>query len=264
MATITIFSIPQVITLTLSGDVGTNTMNYPVNRSDFKLFRDVQNEVQFFVKDIDRKPIDLTGLSLIFTMIDVNTKSIILQQPLTILDVSRGLAQLTIPVYTISPFDIQTYSYTVSVVRADGTTVLLYTDRDYGPHGSVSIVAGINPEPRQPITINSSDMLYRNNYLYSGSVYDHLGTASQTGLVSAAIYSTNFTGIVNFQATLSNAPNPDDSQWFAINGAIISLTEFTGITPINFQIQATAIRSQVAALITPLPNGSVDKIIYQL
>jgi hypothetical protein len=63
-ASINIFNTPQVVTLTLGGpNTGATLMNYPVNRTDFKLIKGVTNEILFFVKDTDRHPVTVSNLA---------------------------------------------------------------------------------------------------------------------------------------------------------------------------------------------------------
>lgn len=62
-ATIDVFMMPQVVTLTLGGNTGASLMNYPVNRTDFNLTKGVTNEILFFVKDVDRHPVTADNLA---------------------------------------------------------------------------------------------------------------------------------------------------------------------------------------------------------
>jgi hypothetical protein len=62
-ATINVFNLPKVLTLTLGGNTGASLMNYPVNRTDFTLVKGVTSEILFFVKDTDRHPVTANSLA---------------------------------------------------------------------------------------------------------------------------------------------------------------------------------------------------------
>ncbi len=62
-ATVNIYSLPKVLTLTLGGATGAALMNYPANTTDFTLAKGITNEILFFVKDTDRHPVTAANLS---------------------------------------------------------------------------------------------------------------------------------------------------------------------------------------------------------
>jgi hypothetical protein len=131
-ATINVFNMPQVVTLTLGGDTGATLMNYPVNRTDFKLAKGVTTEIMFFVKDTDRHPITVSGLAnagivglrLIVTDIDDNVLLL-------------GSQNSTTTTYTISQGETVT-TYSNSAMFTSNTVTISSTSNSSGSNSIVS------------------------------------------------------------------------------------------------------------------------------
>ena len=97
-----LYNIPQVVNLTIPGSLqyeGTMLNNYPVLRTDFRLVRGVTNEIVFFVRDLDRKPVALpTDNTLTIFIVDTKTDTILMSRDLTIVDLAKGIYQFaTLP-----------------------------------------------------------------------------------------------------------------------------------------------------------------------
>ena len=65
--TIKIYKIPVVIGLTLT-DHGVRNNSLPFNDSDFKVYRNSYNPIEFIVRDNNRRPINLFGKSVVMTV----------------------------------------------------------------------------------------------------------------------------------------------------------------------------------------------------
>ena len=126
MPSLTIYQIPQVIQTTRAGATGVNSAT---NKIDFFLSKNVTNEIEFLLKDIDRKPISLVGKTLILYVVDTATQTLKLQKTLQSINEVRGHCRLTIAPSDISQWELGYYSYSLVMQRADQSQVLLYTDQ---------------------------------------------------------------------------------------------------------------------------------------
>ena len=243
-ASINIFSMPRVVTLTLGGNTGAAHMNYPVNRTDFKLIKGITNEILFFVKDTDRHPITTnnlsnSGISNIRIIVsdptnsdlllgsndaapmDLNDPSILV--PATGIDPAKGVWLLTLKGTDTANWPIGHLRYSVVCDRSSGDQVMLYTDRNYGPYGSLEMISGPFPNPPEAITITPADCLTLGQSLYSGPFRGAAFVGNLSGQHGVVAHLDQFVGSISVQASLENQVPVHDSDWFDANISEFSL-----------------------------------------
>lgn len=272
MASIILYRIPQVVFLVLSG-TGARLMNFPTYRTDFKLFKNVMNEVDLFVKDQDRKAVNLLGKSLTLCVVDNRIGRLILKKQLAIIDEFRGLARLTTTPAETAQWDTGFLSFTIIFGREDSSEVLLYTDENYGAKSYLEVVDGPIPPP-----VASRELLYT-DFLQVSSGYPlltyHVSTAvagpaqigNITGVQGVAVYLTTYYGKFWIQASLENQPPTLDAEWFnvPIGGATdyFQFTNVTGVQDFNIVGNFMWVRFRTLDDITLGPNGKVDRVLYR-
>lgn len=259
-ASITVYNMPQVATLTLGGDTGAYLMNYPVNRTDFKLTKGVTTEVHFFVKDVDRKPVTLaqmanTGITAVrITITDDNTDTLLLGSqtvpapsgdksvliPAPGIAPTKGVWMLKLESTDIADWPLGRLKYSVTLDRTNDQ-VMLYTDRGYGPYGALEVLEGPFPFPPEVTTITPSDMTYNGPSLYTGAYAGAANVGNPSGLQSAVMHMSGFKGTFTLQASLENSPSAADSDWFPATIANKTFIETTyGATIANSTISFNA------------------------
>ena len=232
-ATIDVFNMPKVVTLTLGGNTGATLMNYPINRTDFTLVRGATNEIIFFVKDVDRKPVTANAMvtlginDLRIIVSDHHANSLLLGtnnapvsnapvdasvlQPYG--DTTKGMWLLTLRSSDTANWPLGGLRYSVVADRATDQ-VMLYTDRNYGPYSDCELVDGPFPMPPEAITLQLEDLQYDGPSLYSGALPGAATLGNISGQQSAVINMTGFMGSVTVQASLENQPSSQDLDWF--------------------------------------------------
>ena len=232
-ATIEVFNMPKVVALTLGGNTGATLMNYPINRTDFTLVRGTTNEIIFFVKDVDRKPVTANAM----VNLGINDLRIIIQDPDTealllgtntapvansapdasVLqpygDTTKGMWMLSLKATDTANWPVGGLRYSVVADRTSDQ-VMLYTDRNYGPYSNLALVEGPFPMPPEAITLELEDLHYDGPSLYSGALKGAANLGNVSGQQSAVINMTGFMGSITVQASLENQPSSQDSDWF--------------------------------------------------
>jgi hypothetical protein len=254
MSVIHLFRIPQVVELTTA--TGAALMNYPVNRTDFVLARYVDNEIEFWVKNIDRKAVALTGSTLTMHISETSGK-VLLTRELHVLDAAKGLVRLFISGEEAAAMPRGNVRYSIVMTRVDGVQVMLYTDRDRKGVGHIEVVEGPLPDPIQPIPLSLSDFLSRNGRLYSGPVPGAAMVHNVSGQHSVIIDFSAFTGAFTVQGTLDAQPGQTDTQWFDVK-SVEYYEPKSGRVHIPFEGNLMNIRFMVTKI-----AGNIDLILFR-
>lgn len=197
-------------------------MNFPVNRPDLSVAKNVHNPISIFVNDIDRKPVPVLNAPVLHVT-DRRTRRVLLTKPLVLADEKKARYTATITPEDIRAIEVGVYTYLVVHADADGNEVLLFSDRDRSEIASFEVREGPLPPPVEPHVFAASDFLVRTNSLnigeierYSGAVPGAAGAGNLTSIQSYTIAMNRFTGIVTLQGSLDMSAPDDDGQWFDI------------------------------------------------
>ena len=61
-----------------------------------KLYKGIDNQVQFNIKNADQQPVNITGFDLTFNMLSDNEGSLIMSTPVTVINANVGTTTVTI------------------------------------------------------------------------------------------------------------------------------------------------------------------------
>lgn len=216
-ATINVYNMPQVVTLTLGGDTGATLMNYPVNRTDFKLTKGVTTEVLFFIKDVDRKSSTVDGTPKV-VISDTRQNRVLLERNL----VQRVIGTQTLWVLSIAATDIVDWPlgflrYSMVVDRG-ADEVMLYSDRAYQGYSQCQVIEGPYPDPPEPITVTEADMTILSGELVSGAYPGAASVGNVSGLHGVVLNVTDFVGQFYVEGSLEAQPSTHESDWFTAHG----------------------------------------------
>lgn len=213
MSPIHLYRIPQVVELTS----GTGAlMNFPVNRTDFSIPRYVDTEVDFWIKDHDRRAVDLTNATAVLHLMELNTGKLFLSRDLEVLDPVKGLARFFISAEESAALPLMGLRYSVVMTRQDGVQAMLYTDRDRKGLGVVDVINGPFPPPIEPYEIVPDSFVSTAGKLVSGSYPGAATVLNMGGQHSVVIDAVNFIGSFTVQGSLEAAPSSSPTDWFTI------------------------------------------------
>lgn len=220
-------------------------------RSTFKLYRRVQNEYDFLVRDIDRQPVALGG-DLVFHVWDDSGTSVI-SLPLTIHNPDRGHYRVIIPAADTAAIRSGLYVWGVTN-DAGGVSKLLYTNQDYGAHGIVDVTDGIPTRPDEPVVVEFDDMTPLDDFRYTGA-FNGAAADNPTGNHTMVAYLEEYTGDITIQGTTDGEIPVDDSGWIDIE--IVEYQDATGTLATNFVGNFTYVRFLVS------DSNGMKKLAYR-
>lgn len=258
MPAVTLYKLPQVVNLTLpaSSDGVSTLMNYPVNRSDFKIVRGVRTVLDIFVRDVDRKPVDLTGLTITVVIADDRIgvlyleKAAIVQEPAT-----NGRCRLIITPGEASEIPLGLLRYSVTITDEDSNTGILYTDRELSHGAMVEVIDGPIPGPADPITVVPDDFTIRDGAMWSGSLPGAATVGHTAGVHTIAAYLEDFTGTLTIQGSIEEQPIAD-GDWFDVDE--LEFEEETSTASHTFIGNLLWVRFKVVST-----NGEITQILYR-
>lgn len=241
------------------GSRGT-TINAPVNYRKAKIFRGLDSELLFYVKNQDRKPIMLSGMDLHATLVNRETGGAIVKRKLDILDPIAGLCRLVFRAVDINGLDKQVCDLVLTYTNDRGLVLPLYTDLNMRPNLAVEISHDAQQVPLK--TQINETWIPNQDYTYGSIMYGPTYYGKSNGLVTLAVYVSGYSGKFFLQGTTAIEPQDDD--WFDIELGVQNYYHMfngeTGIEAFNFQSNIMFFRGKWELT----GNGTVDKLLIRL
>lgn len=255
---------------------GVENFNMPLNRSDFVAYKGVHTNIDFVVRDYDRKPITLVGKKLSFTALDSEDKTLVLKKGLKILDPHKGKAQLILEPNDLADVIPRFFRYVILLETEYGTQEILYTDQNQQIRGFFELRDGAIPLPQLTIEIktdpfsNLTPISHGDPPItrYVAQSYEGCArTGNTSGLHTIGIYLENFYGKFWVQGALTAEPPSDDNEWFNIEldnlGPYIIFNGDCGIVSYNFTGNLQWVRFMIEPDSSIPKNGKLLKILYK-
>jgi len=236
------------------------TVNSPVNYRFLKLFSGLDNEFIFYVKNTDRKPIMLQGLTITANLVNRETQAKIVSKKCQITDYDEGAVKLTITAGEINAMEAGFCDLVFTYVNSLGMNLPLFCDQNMRPNFTVEISDAINQIPLTSATADSftsTDGFYYSSHLPGPGYFNKIN-----GMSTIAVYATNYTGQFYIQGALED--NPTEADWFNITLGTYTeefypYANFSGIDPWTFRTNIKYLRTKFTQT-----QGSIDKIIIRV
>lgn len=252
-------------------------INLPMIIYDTKVYKGVTNTIDFVIRNNDRKPINLVGLTLVVQIRAVNNPSnsklppeVLLEKNAVMLDDTEGKCKLVLDPEDVEEWATGYYRYTVRAVYHDGRSELLFTDVNKSTWGSFELIEGISSSVVPPIEYTAARFTptpagIEGVYYVTGAMAGDAQAQRASGTHTFSVYASGWTGNIWVEGSLSNdAPLP--SEWFPIglpNGLTHMQVKPDTITPIliNFTMNLYWVRF----CYKPADNnkGLFERILYK-
>jgi hypothetical protein len=148
----------QQITQVLSIDTGagtTFTYRYnPVYAKVLTINKGIDNVLLFEFINQNEKPVNITGSSFVFRVINTEGTTVLLEQPLVILNAATGRAKVTL--LSSQVLDLLAQPAYYSITRASGNLLEpVFVDAQSGSRAPLNVVDSVLPQylPSRPLTI---------------------------------------------------------------------------------------------------------------
>lgn len=255
MSVVHIYRIPQVVELTLGS--GGALMNYSVNRTDFRLFRHVDNQIDFWVKNVDRKSIAMANTSTSVHITHPHTQRVIMTRDLEVVDAAKGHMRLFISGEEAAALPPGALRYSAVVTNTvTNVQTILFTDRDRKGSGVVEVTEGPIPDPPEPIRLSFSEFILRNGKYYSEALEGAALVQNYSGQHSLAINLAAFSGKFTVQGSLEENPSALDTNWFNIDYRLYQ--NDNGLVHFPFEGNVLWVR-----FVVEVGSGTIEKIEYR-
>jgi hypothetical protein len=220
MPTVFLYSFKEYVQLLQFQD-NPQLVNWPMTIYDTKLYKGVTNNIDFVVRNNERRPINLVGITMTATIQNQLTGEVVLTKSVEITVAIQGKARLTLDPGETQDLDAGYYNYTIQNTDINGISQVFYTDVNQSGIGSFELIDGVLSTmiPATEITAaqftqtpigNNNDIMF-----VTGSFPGDAQTQRANGMHTVAVYQSRFLGKFWIQASLTNS-NPMPSEWFFV------------------------------------------------
>ncbi len=254
-------------------DRGVANMSRPFVDNDFKVYKGAQTDIDFYVRNNDRKPITLSGKNAYVIIRDNRSKREVLKKELRFIDEMRAHLQLNLFPAEIEDWEEGYYDYVVLIEHMDSSQSVLFTSQNQDARGWFELKGDVLPSLSQSYDLNPAEFVpfqYEDN---TGTTTRYVSTALpgdaalgfKDGLQTFAVYVKEFSGRVWVQGSLEESPGVSYNDWFPIhvtpNTFEITFYEHSGIEPFNFQSNVKWIRFVYEKDF--FNEGDITRILYK-
>jgi len=229
-----------------------------VYQRDLKVYRGIDNDIQFVVKNADQKPVDISLYKAWFLAM-YKGKELIRQQA-TILDdgsstTLRGKLSVNVSENLLLDIPHSALDYSIYLEDTNEDKTITYADTQYGVCGNLLVVDCGLPQPKSSIEItNFSDS---GDLKISDASNAEPGINGNDALHTATIYASNFAGDLVMQGTLHDSLD-NTTKWFDIETVTLSNEAEPKIVNANGVFSYLRFKYD-----TTQANGSIDKILLR-
>ena len=165
----------------------------PVYAKRLTINKGVDNVLLFEFVNQEEKPVNITGSSFVFRLIDQQGAKLLIDEPLVILNGATGRAKVTLSAEQLLELQAQPASY--SLVRTQpmgGLTEAVFTDAQSGARAPVDVVNSV-----MPIFVPSSELTIPTIELSNQLQYDGVSFANYPGGFQNGFSGTYWNSLVN-------------------------------------------------------------------
>lgn len=276
--TVFLYDIKRRIDMTLRESGGSINWNLPMHDPDFRIFKDVQNKIEFVVRNTDRKPINMLGRTAAINLFDYRTRKLLYTGDLAVINEGKGMLSMMLSPDVTEDWVVGYLAYTITVTNMDGSVQVLYVDQHEEHRGFLELALGPRPEPRPSIVVtnfittgesdeNDDIQQYEYTYAMPGS----MKTGNNEGLHTLVVYMEDFTGKLWVQGSLEEGV-PTDHDWFnvEVNGlAYQEYSDDTGMFAYSFVSNLNYVRikthNEQVLPYQSLPEdaGKITKLVFR-
>lgn len=150
----------------------------PVYAKKLTINKGVDNVLLFEFVNQEEKPVNITGSSFFFRVINTESNELMLQKPMTILNASTGRAKVQFSGSELLQVLAQPASYSIQRTQpGGGYSDAVFVDAQAGARAPIDIVDSVLPQyvPSAPLTIPTMEL--SSNFSYAGSGYENYASS---------------------------------------------------------------------------------------
>lgn len=222
-------------TYVISSETGFVVEYRPVYSRQLKVYRGIDNKLQFRLLNADQKPVFIEDTPM-FVAFDENG-TLVIEHACTVTDDSsaalKGMFEVTITENDL--LNIRQQYLTYNIYLNGDTKTLTYANRNFDSAGIIYVNGNSFPGVKASKVVNNwqfeNDLHYATLDEDGERISADPGVNGNEALHTIAVYSNGYTGDLIVQATLDNSPATHD--WADVTTVTFTGTE-TEPTPVNF------------------------------
>ena len=246
----------------------------PMYQKDIQVVKGVTNTLKFTVKNQDQKPLDISGETLTFNLVNKETGAVHLQIPCVTVDdgstvATRGVATLTLTESDTASLVSKFYKFSVTRTIGGSGNHVTYANTYYEVAGTIEIVDHVYPAFTNSTELPNTDFvrpLTSSFYRPNGQITEYFSSLVEAqpeykrngALHTITYYSSNYVGDLTIQATLDSQVTSDTS-W--VDLTTINLTSSDSIGYQN--ITGVYNYFRLKHLPDNLNTGTLDKVLVR-
>jgi len=136
-------------------DPSIDQRNRVVYTNTLQIYKGIDNILKIKVQNADQKPVNITGYTLTFNMIDdyvYANANVVLSSNVTISNAARGLGTVTVSSLDMVQLEREQYTYNVKI-NTGSANIASYVDDNYGAAGQVMVRSDAYPVA-QPVSLD--------------------------------------------------------------------------------------------------------------
>jgi hypothetical protein len=247
----------------ISNDIGFVVEYRPVYSRQLKVYRGIDNKIQFRLLNADQKPIQITSTPWMVIFDESKNKIIERECEVTGDSTTHGLFDFTILENDLLNIKQQYLNYNIYLKNADNSNSVTYSNRNFDSSGIIFIDGNAYPGPKSSAEI--TNFYVTDNFWTAGTggvdggveISAEPGLNGNEALHTAAIYSNLYVGNVEVQVTL-------DNQISGLNNwATISTVTFDGTETEPVPVSFNGIVSYIRFKFDQDPTDKITKILVR-
>jgi hypothetical protein len=180
----------------LAGFTVENTIVYA---KTVKIYKGIDNVIQFDIQNADQKRLDLVNTPLVtdlqMNVMDVSNNYVAGPYTVTPHDTLKGIGIVTISATDLAAIDHQFLKYSITGLDTDGNNIPLYTDSRFSAVGKIEVVESVVPVTEKP------ERVYKR---FSGEIDFEGNVKNHTSAIPCKLYEAVPTTAMSFMAELNN------------------------------------------------------------
>lgn len=252
--------------------------NRPMDAKIIKVYKGVDNKINFKLYDSDKKKTSVDHLTVKATMINHNTKERVFIGYCNVCS-GKGAMELIIgenDLMDVAPgfYDMVIVGEENAIPMTDGYVIStpFYTDPSANAKITIEVLDAVDSTPTDSILIlpNNWSMYTDPHNLdpeyISGAYPANRLRNSKNGSHTIAIYFTNFTGEFEVFGSLDHIPSQDINDFFPLSmtnmGSTITYTNYSGIDAYHFEANVIWLKFRYKHdnLLSEDQKGTLDKL----
>jgi len=245
-------------TVLVSNDTGFITEYRPVYTRQLKVYKGIDNVLDFKLLNADQKPItNLTDYTIKFQAFDENSQ-LVIEHDADVVNASKGLFKVTVTDNDTLNLKQQYLSYNIHLVDSNSDASITYSNSFFENNGTIYLSSQAFPGPRDTYSVSTfTEVTESTPYWESESITAEPGINGNEALHTAVVYSDSYAGDIVVQATLDNQII-GGTTWSDIKTITLDGTETTP-TAINFNGVFNFLRFKATAN----PANTISKILVR-